>query len=296
MILENATLSATVDVPVLRPHEARRRELFREPTRARVLRWSLALAYVLQPKRLADAPALGAGVLRSLLRGGVVLPSEADIQARPDSFAGVARHVTPESLVEAHRAGFFPQAHFGPLKWWTRSRRYMLPLAERQVPKRLKPLLRKSKLTVSFDRAFDEVIAACAEPRPGRPRLTWITPRIKHLYAELHDRGIAHSFELWDENGALVGGGYGVAIGRVFVTESLFSRVPNASKLGLQALHHHLAAWGYHLNDVKDHAAHFDNCGFRYVDRKAYEAMLREHATGTSPGSWRAEAQLQHLV
>ncbi|MCV5231811.1 leucyl/phenylalanyl-tRNA--protein transferase family protein, partial [Escherichia coli] len=84
--------------------------------------------------------------------------------------------------------------------------------------------MRKTDYRVTFDQAFDEVIAACAEPRKGRPLLTWITPKIMHLYAALHDMGAAHSFEVWSADGRLVGGGYGIAIGRVFYTESQFSR------------------------------------------------------------------------
>ena len=271
----------------------RQARLFREPIAARLLRWGLGVAYLLQPKRITDLPALVAGCATSLRRGRTVIPTAADIQPRPDSFAGIARDVTPETLMTAHRAGFFPQAHVGPLKWWTRRQRYVLTPHARQIPSKHRAYLRKSDLVVTFDRAFDEVVKACAEARPGRPRLTWIRPDIMRLYAQLHVQGHAHSFELWAPSGRLVGGGYGVAIGRVFVTESLFSRVPNASRMGLQVLHYHLEKWGFVLNDVKDCAPHFERLGFRHIDREDYEAILRAHAHGASAvGRWQVEADL----
>ena len=267
--------------------------LFREAVGARLLRWGLGMAYLLQPRRIATLPALVAGCASSLLRGRTRIPGAADIRPSPDSFAGIARDVTPETLLAAHRAGFFPQAHVGPLKWWTRGQRYVLTPSDRQIPSKHRAYLRKSDFTLTFDQAFVEVIKACAEPRPGRPRLTWIRPDIMRHYWDLHAQGHAHSFELWDMAGQLVGGGYGVAIGRVFVTESLFSRVPNASRMGLQALHYHLEKWGFVLNDVKDCAPHFERLGFRHVARADYEAILREHAHGASPaGCWQAQANL----
>lgn len=267
-----------------------RDRLFRERPMDRLRRVALAVAYVMQPKRIARAPALAAGIIASMARGGVAVPTSSDLKAAPGGFAGVVKDATPISLMAAHRAGFFPQAHMGPLKWWTRSRRYVLKLDERFVPKRIAGYMRKAKLQLTFDRAFDEVIAACAEPRPGRPRLTWITPNIKRLYAELHDLGHAHSFELWDEAGALVGGGYGVAVGQVFVTESLFSRVPNASKIGFQALNYHLERWGFVLNDVKDFAPHFDRMGLRHIPRADYEELLNEYGDTATRATWVVEA------
>ncbi len=269
-------LTESAHAPALQ--DQRRIELFRESMVAKLLRWALGTAYVMLPNRISALPALLGETLLSISRGGTLLPSAENLRSRPDGFAGVVRDASPSSLLFAHRQGFYAQSHFGPLKWWSSSRRYVLFLGERTLPNRLRKIIRKSSLKVTFDSAFDEVIKGCAEPRPGRPRLTWITPRIMRLYASLHDQGYAHSFELWDEAGKLVGGGYGVAIGNVFVTESQFSRVRDASKIGFQVLNHHLALWGFVLNDVKNTAPHFDNMGFRHISRKEYEALLREHA------------------
>jgi leucyl/phenylalanyl-tRNA---protein transferase len=279
----------------------RRRALFHEPLSQRVQRVAYGLAYLIMPKRIAALPALTWEVLTSRRKGGVTHPTDADIRQKPAGFAGVARDVTPQSLLAAHRDGFFPQAHMGPLKWWTREQRYVQILAERRIPKTLRNEMRKSRLIVTFDQAFDSVIKACAEPRPGRPKLTWITPSIMHLYAGLADLGHAHSFEVWDEAGELVGGGYGVAIGRIFVTESLFSRSSSASKMGMQALNHHLALWGYILNDVKDFAPHFASIGSRHLSRADYSAVLSEYGDAALPANprvvpWRASATLADIV
>jgi leucyl/phenylalanyl-tRNA--protein transferase len=279
------------------PHH-RRNELFRESLTAKLPRWALGTAFVMLPSRIGALPALLGKTLMSILRGGTVLPSAANVHSRPDGFAGVVRGASPGSLLSAHRLGFYAQSHFGPLKWWSTSQRYVLFLGERTLPNKLRRTIRKSSLKVTFDTAFDEVIKACAEPRPGRPRLTWITPRIMHLYASLHDQGYAHSFELWDGAGKLVGGGYGVAIGKVFVTESQFSRVRDASKIGFQVLNHHLALWGFVLNDVKSFAPHFDNMGFRHISRKEYEVLLEDHAKPHNDADrlWKVVATLDEVA
>jgi leucyl/phenylalanyl-tRNA---protein transferase len=277
----------------------RRRTLFGEPLAQRFQRIALGAAYLLMPKRLAELPAFSWNVVTSLIAGGVAAPSDANV--RSAGFAGVIRDANPGSLLAAHRAGFFPQAHMGPLKWWTRDQRYVQILAERRIPKTLRNEMRKSRLVVTFDQAFDAVIKACAEPRPGRPKLTWITPQIMHLYAQLADAGHAHSFEVWDETGELVGGGYGVAIGRVFITESLFSRSSSASKMAMQSLNFHLHRWGYLMNDVKDFAPHFANIGSRHMSRADYSAILGEYGDAPLPVNagvvpWRVSATLADII
>jgi leucyl/phenylalanyl-tRNA---protein transferase len=277
----------------------RRQILFGEPLPQRIQRVALGAAYLLMPKRLSQLPAFSWDVMASLIAGGVATPSDANV--RSAGFAGVIRDANPDTLLAAHRAGFFPQAHMGPLKWWTRDQRYVQILAERRIPKTLRNEMRKSHLVVTFDQAFDTVIKACAEPRPGRPKLTWITPQIMHLYAQLADAGHAHSFEVWDETGELVGGGYGVAIGRVFITESLFSRSPSASKIAMQSLNFHLHSWGFLMNDVKDFAPHFANIGSRHMTRADYSAILGEYGdaalqvnAGVVP--WRVSATLADII
>lgn len=274
---------------------------FRESLLQRTQRIANAVAYLLLPNRIADLPGLTKAVTRSWLRGGVEKPANEDVHAKPEGFAGIINSPSPLSILAAHRRGFFPQSHMGPLQWWTREQRFVLDLDECRIPKTLRNEMRKSSLFVTFDQAFDAVIAACAEPRPGRPKLTWITPKIMHLYSHLHGMGHAHSFEVWDETGHLVGGGYGVAIGRIFVTESLFSRTGSASKMGLQSLNYHLREWGFVLNDVKDSAPHLTGIGTRHISRGEYDALLAGHARAELPRdpmlhSWTPHVTLAEIV
>jgi leucyl/phenylalanyl-tRNA--protein transferase len=277
---------------------ARRRRLFRETAKARLLRWLMGTAYAIHPKRIAELPFLIWHTASDVVRGGTRLPSGAGERGVPDTFAGVCRDITPERIIAAARRGYFPWCHVGPLKWWTRRERMVLFLAEQHTPKRLRRDMRKTDYRVTFDAAFEEVIKACAEPRKGRPLgLTWITPQIMHLYAALHDLGFAHSFEVWSADGRLVGGGYGVAVGRVFYTESQFSRESNTSKMGFASLNWHLAKWGFMLNDGKDFTPTIDAMGFRAVPRAEFEAILaaQAHAGGRS-GAWKVEDDLATIA
>ena len=277
---------------------ARRRRLFREPLKEKLLRWLMGTAYACHPKRIADLPFLLWDTAADISRGGTKIPSEASCRPRPDIFAGVCRDITPERIIAAARRGYFPWCHVGPLKWWTRRERMVLFLGERHMAKRLRRDMRKTDYRVTFDQAFEEVIKACAEPRKGRPLgLTWITPKIMRLYTALYDLGYAHSFEVWSADGSLVGGGYGISIGRVFYTESQFSRESNTSKMGFASLNHHLAKWGYLVNDGKDFTPTIDAMGFRAIPRAEFEAILTEHGTsGGRSGAWAVEDDLATIA
>ena len=169
--------------------------------------------------------------------------------------------------------------------------RCVLLFDEYHLPKRLRRLMRQGKYTVTFDRAFELVIKTCAGKRDGRWHVTWITPRIMRAYAALFDLGQAHSFEVWNEAGELVGGGYGVAVGGVFFTESQFSLEPNTSKLGFAVLNWHLAKWGYVMNDGKRQTPTILDMGFHVIPR---ETFLLRLVTGITlpgkPGRWAVEA------
>ena len=271
-----------------------RAELFRESLSDRARRWLLGTVYACHPKRVGDLPYLLAFTLADIARGGTRVPDQGATHSRPDTFAGVCRDISPETIMAAARLGFFPWAHFGPLKWWTRKDRMVLFPNEQRIGKRLRRDMKKSAYRVTFDDAFDEVVKACAGPRKGRPAgLTWITPRIMWLYSDLHAQGHAHSFEVWSEDGRLVGGGYGIAVGRIFFTESQFSRESNTSKMGFAALNHHLAKWGFILNDGKQHAPGLEEMGFREIARAEFEALLAQHAdVAVKQGPWKVEADL----
>jgi leucyl/phenylalanyl-tRNA--protein transferase len=271
-----------------------RAQLFRETLPETAMRWIMGTAYTCHPKRIADLPHLLWWTAADLARGGTTVPDPAMTHARPDTFAGVTRAISPDNVLAAARLGFFPWCHFGPLKWWTRQSRMVLFLGEQHIAKRLRRDMKKTDYRVTFDAAFDEVIKACAGRRKGRPYgLTWVTPQIMRLYSQLHDQGHAHSFEVWSADGRLVGGGYGLAVGRIFLTESQFSLESNTSKMGFASFNHHLAKWGFVLNDGKDFTPTIDAMGFRAIPRAEFEALLAEHAQGGGKtGAWTVEADL----
>jgi len=276
----------------------KRAQLFRETLPEAAMRWIMGTAYACHPKRIADLPYLIWWTLADLARGGTSVPDPATTHPRPDTFAGVARAISPDTVLAAARLGFVPWCHFGPLKWWTRKDRMVLFLGEQHIAKRLRRDMKKTGYRVTFDSAFDEVIKACAGRRKGRPYgLTWITPQIMRLYAQLHDEGHAHSFEVWSADGRLIGGGYGLAVGRIFYTESQFSLESNTSKMGFASFNHHLAKWGFVLNDGKDFTPTIDAMGFRAIPRAEFEALLARHTrAGERPGPWTVEDDLATIA
>lgn len=251
-------------------------------------RWALGIAYALHPQRLSSIPHLMFWCGLDLLRGGTLVPDQNRTRSRPDTFGGIVRGLTTETYLAALRLGFFPWAHCGPLKWWTRRKRMVLFLPELHANRRLKRLIRSGRYRVTFDTAFDDVLTACSAPRTYNwHALTWLTPAYRKLFSELHRQGHAHSFEVWNADGELVGGGFGTAIGRVFVGESMFSREPNTSKVGCLALYARLANLGFHLVDARDYTSVLARTGYREIPRAEFEALLAEHAHATvRSGSW----------
>ena len=164
---------------------------------------------------------MGALLLREALAGSRALPYPSAALAQPDGLCGIARDLSVATLGKAYSRGLYPWCHAGPVKWWAPRTRCVGNPREIAVGEAVRRHARRGTLKFTFDRDFDAVIAACAAPRPGRLPLTWIAPKIMWAYAALHDAGLAHSYEVWDDRGELVAGGYGVACGRVFVGESM---------------------------------------------------------------------------
>lgn len=215
----------------------------------------------------------------------------------PPGLVGIVHDSSVPTLLTAYRRGLYPFAHIAPLKWWSPPQRSVLVFNELHMAKRLRRQMRQGNYTVTLDRDFEAVIAACAGHREGRWHLTWITPRTMHAYAELFDAGYAHSFEVWNERGELAGGGYGVAIGRVFITESQFSREPNTSKMGFAALNWHLAHWGFAFNDGKLMTPTCHDMGFSEIPRDEYlRRLARAEHQPDRLGRWQVESELKAAV
>ncbi|MGI8526867.1 MAG: leucyl/phenylalanyl-tRNA--protein transferase [Pseudolabrys sp.] len=269
------------------PPSTRRATLFREAPLDRLARWTLGAAWALSPQRIGGLPALGRLWLREMLAPDRALPDPEQALDNPYGLAGIVHDLSLPALLAAYRCGLYPLAHIAPLKWWSPPQRTVLFFPETHIGKNLRRELRRGRYKVTFDRDFDAVIAACARNR----RLTWITPRVMHVFAQAFDAGHVHSFEVWNENGELAGGGYGLATGGAFVTESQFSREKNTSKLGFAVLNWHLARWGFAFNDGKLPTPALHDVGFREIPRTDFLSRLAQ--AGGMPGKsgrWQVEA------
>jgi leucyl/phenylalanyl-tRNA--protein transferase len=274
----------------LSPGRAARRErrlaLFRESARQRLRREALGLAYAMRPERLAGILPMWQLLLRDAIARRADLPDPRAALANPDGLCGIVRDLSVDTLVDAYASGLYPWAHCGPIKWWAPRTRCVIGPGEIPVGKATQRQARRGTFKFTFDRDFDRVIAACAAARPGQVPLTWITPKIMSAYAALHDAGLAHSYEIWDRNGELVAGGYGVASGRVFIGESMFTRASGAGAFGLAVLHRHLANWGFALHDAKLPSPHLCSLGFRQMPREEYATYLAGRIPASRPGHW----------
>lgn len=193
--------------------------------------------------------------------------------------------ITPELLLRAYRAGFFPMAETrasDELYWLDPEQRGVMPLAGFHLPKRLLRTVLSGAFEVTVDRDFPAVIAGCAAPAPGRTD-TWINPEIERLFTALHRLGFAHSVECREE-GALVGGLYGVAQGGAFFGESMFSRVRDASKVALAHLVARLRLGGFRLLDTQFLTAHLAQFGAMELPRSDYKTLLG--AAIETPARW----------
>ena len=273
--------------------QSRRGELYREGPAAMLRRWALGAAWACMPKRASGLPNLAKMWLGETMAPDYALPDPAAALANPPGLAGIVHEFTPARVMEGYARGLFPFAHFGPLKWWSPPERSLLFFDEIHIAKRLRRQMRQGKHTVTFDKDFEGVIKACSESRLGRWHLTWITPRVMRLYTVLFDAGHAHSFEVWNEPGDLVGGGYGVSAGASFTTESQFTRETNTSKIGFTVLHWHLNKWGYAFDDGKLMTPTCKDMGFREVPRHEYLRRLESAmARPGKPGRWKVEDDL----
>jgi leucyl/phenylalanyl-tRNA---protein transferase len=198
------------------------------------------------------------------------------------SRSGNAPEITADLLLKAYACGIFPMAENATddeLHWYEPKLRGILPLDGVHVPRRLARTLRNTSLQISADRDFDAVIETCAAAMPGREN-TWINGTIRRLYRELFDRGHCHTIEVRDDQGALVGGLYGVALGGAFFGESMFHRVTDASKIALVHLIARLRRGGYRLLDTQFLTEHLRQFGTIEIDKRRYDVLLQQALPG----------------
>ena len=192
--------------------------------------------------------------------------------AEPDGLLAVGGNLSTERLVLAYQSGIFPwYSDDTPILWYSPHERFVLFPAELNVSSSMRRVLNSGSFNVTFDECFTGVIQACAAvDRPGQDG-TWITEDMINAYIRLHEQGHAHSVEVW-QDGDLVGGMYGVAVGNVFCGESMFSKVSNASKTALISF---IKTDKYKLLDCQVHTDHMESMGARMISRKEYMAMLQ---------------------
>jgi leucyl/phenylalanyl-tRNA--protein transferase len=193
----------------------------------------------------------------------------------PNGLLAAGGDLSVARLLEAYRHGIFPWFNEGqPILWWSPDPRMVLFPAELKVSRSLAKTLRNSRFEVRADTAFRDVIENCCMPRRDQGG-TWITAPMVEAYCELHRAGIAHSVETWLD-GELVGGLYGVALGRAFFGESMFTRVANASKVALVTLVRQLESWGFGMIDCQMNTAHLASFGAREIPRAEFTRRLQE--------------------
>ncbi|HEX7971745.1 MAG TPA: leucyl/phenylalanyl-tRNA--protein transferase [Thiobacillus sp.] len=208
----------------------------------------------------------------------------------PNGLLAMGGDLSLVRLLDAYRRGIFPWFNpHEPILWWSPDPRMVLPPAEVRVTRSLAKRIRNAGFDVRVDTAFIEVMHACAAPREGASG-TWISPAIVAAYSRLFDAGYAHSIETWHD-GVLVGGLYGVAIGRMFYGESMFSREPDASKAALVRLAWQLQQWEFGLIDCQMETPHLASLGARTLPRAAFTARLAELVNlPHRPGPWHFDA------
>ena len=221
-------------------------------------------------------------------------PDPAAALSDPDGLLAVGGDLSPARLLYAYHRGIFPWYHAEqPILWWSPDPRTVLFPSEMHVSRSLGKHFRRGGFEARFDTAFADVMQACAGARPNQPEGgTWISPAMQSAYAELYRLGHAHSVEIWMD-GALAGGLYGVALGRVFFGESMFSRVTDGSKLALACLARQLDAWEFGLLDCQVYSPHLESLGAVELPRALFLEMLTEHCAEPAPPlPWRFDEGL----
>ncbi len=192
----------------------------------------------------------------------------------PDGLLSVGGDLSPGRLLAAYRHGIFPwYNHSQPILWWSPNPRAVLFPHKLHVSRSLRKTLRQQHFKITTDTAFGEVIKACSTPRDNANSGTWITEEMQQAYRHLFELGHAHSVECWLD-GKLMGGLYGVGIGKVFFGESMFSRTRDASKVAFVLWVRQLEQWGYALVDCQVHSAHLESLGAETIDREHFLQLL----------------------
>ncbi|MFC1844214.1 leucyl/phenylalanyl-tRNA--protein transferase [Thermodesulfobacteriota bacterium] len=209
--------------------------------------------------------------------------------AEKNGLLAIGGDLSPARLLLAYSSGIFPWYSEGePILWWSPSPRLVIFPAELKVPKRLTRLIRQDIFSITMDRAFKQVIAACAKTDNRLEKGTWITHDMQKAYCRLHKMGYAHSVECWLDD-ELAGGLYGISLGSVFFGESMFSKEPNSSKVALVYLIEKLQEWDFELIDCQMKTEHLMQFGAREIPGNEFQKLLtKSSARPDQKGTWKA--------
>lgn len=204
----------------------------------------------------------------------------------PDGLLAAGGDLSPERIIAAYKKGIFPWfSDDQPILWWSPNPRCVVFPEKLHISKSLKKKLNKQLFTVTFDQDFPSVIQSCADSR-GEEAGTWITEDMLEAYIELHHLGIAHSVEVWNGD-QLVGGLYGLAIGRCFFGESMFSSETDASKIAFVYLANQLQAWDYQIIDCQVENPHLLTLGAETIQRSEFQSILTTNIdSAPTPHQW----------
>ncbi|HYR05096.1 MAG TPA: leucyl/phenylalanyl-tRNA--protein transferase [Gallionella sp.] len=225
------------------------------------------------------------------LTGNAPFPPVGRALRSPNGLLAAGGNLSAAHLLEAYRHGIFPWFNPGePILWWSPDPRMVLIPDELKISRSFARVLRSATYEVRCDTAFEQVMRGCAAPR-DKHHGTWISEDMIAAYCELHELGYAHSVETW-MNGKLVGGLYGIAIGRMFYGESMFSNTSNASKIALAHLARQLERWRFGLIDCQMNTPHLASLGAHEIPRGEFIAWLRELINCEPVKLWKFDTDL----
>ena len=198
--------------------------------------------------------------------------------AEPDGLLAIGGDLSPERLLLAYRSGIFPWYEGEHILWWSPDPRFILFPEELKISKSIRPLLNKNVFDFTTNKAFKQVIHHCKETkRPGQQG-TWITDEVEKAYCKMHELGFAYSAEVWKDD-ELVGGLYGIKLGKVFFGESMFSKESNASRFALIKYVQQLKEEGIELIDCQVYTEYLESLGARMIERKDFTKYLQQFIT-----------------
>ena len=224
--------------------------------------------------------------LPELTGNKALFPDVEQALEEPDGLLAMGGDLSPERIINAYKNGIFPWFSDGePILWWSPGKRAVLKPGFCHISRSMKRALKKNDFTVTVNYAFAEVIRHCAKPRSSQAE-TWITDSMIDTYIKLHKQGFAHSVEVWQKD-RLVGGLYGVCVGKLFCGESMFSMVSNSSKIAFIALNQHLKRFRGALIDCQMQTAHLNSLGVKELPREEFINSLQQcREQKTDKGCW----------